>query len=105
MIYSLSLENYKESLEAIVKGLSGKTFNIWVETENKRLKFCNRELGGKIFAKDGQVSLALKPGGSIAWDINSEEVKLEFGPNGDILLFRTFKTGRKKTMLITRSPI
>lgn len=97
---------YKKSSEDIVARLTGRVFNILITTsENKQLKFCNRQLSGKVLVRDGQMSIALTPGGTIAWDLNVEEVDLEFGFNGDILLTRVFKTGRKKTMYITTGPI
>lgn len=103
---SVNLENYKECLKEIVSHLSGKIFNVLTVSDGKNLKFCNRQLGGPIFSRNGQVSISLKPGDSIAWDLNIETVDLEYGISGtDITLTRTFKTGRKKTMLITYSPI
>ncbi|KKT82088.1 MAG: hypothetical protein UW80_C0042G0009 [Microgenomates group bacterium GW2011_GWC1_44_9] len=105
MAYPLNAENYEKCLESIVKHLSGKFFNILTETDSRRLRFCNRELKGKVVCKNGQVSILLKPGGSIAWDINTEIVGLEFGGNGDILLYRESVAGWRKTILITQSPI
>lgn len=101
----LSFENSAEFLDQIFKRLDGIFFNILTISDDKQLKFCNRQLRGPIFSKDGQASLPLKPGGSIAWDLNNEIVEVDLGVNGDILLSRVFKTGKKKTMLITRSPI
>lgn len=102
---SLCSENSDRYLKEIVSRLSGKTFNILTVSDGKRLKYCKRELRGSISSKNGQASIPLKPGGSIAWDLNVETVELEFGTNGDILLSRIFKSGRKKTILITQSPI
>lgn len=105
MAETISFDNYQLYLEKMVARLSGKKFNILTRSGNKSLKFCNRELDGVPFSKNGQVSLALKPGSCIAWDLNSEEVKIDFDPQGDILLSRTFKNGKEKIMLITTGPI
>lgn len=105
MSYPLNMLNCEKSLEMVRNQLSGKLFNILSESDGKKLKFCNRELTGLVYSKNGQVSISLKPGGAIAWDINTEKVELEFGLNGDILLSRTFQTGRKKILYITLGPI
>ncbi len=105
-IIDVSKENEQNCLADIVEHLTGKTFNLLTMTsDHKILKFCGRQLSGKVFAKDGQVSIRLKPGNTIAWDLNTEAVELKLEYNGDILLIRSFKTGRKKVMIITTGPI
>lgn len=104
-LISLNLENYEKCLGGMMSHLAGKIFNVLTMSEGKNLKYCNRKLGERVLLKNGQVSVSLKPGVSIAWDLNVEVAELEWGINGDILLSRTFKSGRKKTMLITLSPI
>jgi len=98
-------QNYEKCLEEIVSSLAGKVFNVLTKTGEKSLKYCRREMGRRVFSKNGQVSVSLKPGGSIAWNLNVEVVGLEKKANGDIVLTRTFKTGRKKIMTITQNPI
>lgn len=99
-------ENCEKYASEIVNHLSGKIFNILTVSDEKQLRFCNRKLTGRIFSKDGQISLFLNPGGSITWDLNSETVEMEVMPNGDIKLLRIFwKTGRMKSMIMTQNPI
>lgn len=105
----LDLSNYEECLRKITERFSGKVFNILIKTEQTYSnKYCGREFSPSRLAtaSHGQVCILLKPGGSIAWDLNSETVEMEVMPNGDIKLLRIFwKTGRTKSMIMTQNPI
>lgn len=96
--------NYEEYVKSLEKMLSGKSFNVLV-TEPKTLKFCRRKLTGKIWLKNGQVSMEMEPGGSIAWDLNNERVAICFIENGDIQLVRIIGGEKRKVVLITENPI
>lgn len=100
---TLVMKNHEEYARSLVRLLSNKVFNILVEGKN--LKFCGRKLAGSVLIKNGQVSIPMVPGGSLAWDLNAERVAICFKANGDIELVRIFGLEKKKTILITQNPI
>jgi hypothetical protein len=90
---------------------SGKRFNLLVSSKKmgdsgeKVLKFCNRLIKHGI-SKDGQISIFLDPGGSIAWDLAVESVTVKFEKNGDIIVQIFFENRqRRKFSRLTFNPI
>lgn len=109
---TLNMENYMQYAEELFKSLSKNSFNVRVvtvglsrKTNYMRLNLCGREVVALQKCDDGQVSIALKPGGSIAWDLNTERVVIHFKANGDIVIERLMSLDASKVITCTRNPI
>lgn len=109
---NITASNYVVYVEGLLTLLSKDLFNmvtvsngLVVNKPMMRLKFCNRQVGANLKAADGQVSISLFPGGSIAWDLNVERVVIHFEDNGDIVIERLFEKDKWKRILCTRNLI
>lgn len=113
---NLTMSNHESYARSIIEILQGKSFNVLttsvgyvkhggVVTVPKVLKYCHRKLSGLMHLKEGQVSIEMTPGGSIAWDLNLGRVVIVFKNNEDIEIQRLFTKEKWKKILITQNPI
>ena len=109
---TLNEQNHLSVIDRIVEALGKDKFNILVERavlgkETKEpLRFCARQVKGCVIKNGLQVSVALLPGGCIAWDLKVEFVVVRFDQNGDMVIARFFDNRtRGKSMFLTKNPI
>lgn len=126
VVTGLTLANQDVLVDSINKFFYGRKFNISVTTVNfpvmkvtganvsnvvlnvKELRFCNREIVNSLMiVKGGQISIGLSPGGSIAWDINAEDVLFSIDEKSKRIWIQRFFENRQraKYMLLTLDPI
>ncbi len=98
--------------KAILDYFGDQIFNVLViamslgdETPIIDQKFCGRVFVGELVEKDGQVSMPMSPGGSIAWDLNTDQLAIYLHEN-DYYIYRFIENRQRfKLYILTKNPI
>lgn len=98
--------------KAILDYFGDQNFNIWsismllgAKGPVIDQKFCGRVFTGELIEKSGQVSMPMEPGGSVAWDLNTDQVAVYFD-NDEYYIYRFLENrSRFKLYILTKNPI